>query len=256
MIDIKTPQEIESMRKGGRILADVLFETLAHAKAGVTEIELDELADRLILEKGGEAAFKKVPGYRNATCMSTNDVVVHGIPSNYKLKEGDIVGIDCGVYFEGLYTDMSNSVIVGSNQEKNEADKFLAVGKEALNAGIKAAVKGNRVGHISKVIQDIVEKENGYSIVRSLIGHGVGKELHEEPEVPGYLIGKIEKTPLLEPGMTIAVEVIYNMGSRDVSFANNDGWTIVTSDGQLSGLYERTILITRESPEVLTSRSL
>jgi methionyl aminopeptidase len=251
MIDIKTPKELESMRKGGKILAEVLFETLSHAKPGVSEIKLEEMADRLIREKGGEAAFKKVPGYKWATCISTNDVVVHGIPSNYKLKDGDVIGIDCGVYLEGFYTDMSDSVRVGGNKG-DELDKFLEVGKKALEAGIEAAKPGNRIGHISKAIQDIVEKENGYSVVRSLIGHGVGKTLHEDPEVPGYLNVKIEKTPELRPGMTIAIEVIYNMGGHEVSFANNDGWTIVTSDGTLSGLYERTVAITDKGNEILT----
>jgi len=254
MIDLKTPEEIKSMRKGGKILAEVLFEVLAHAKPGVTEIELEKMADRLISEKGGEAAFKKVPGYSWATCISTNDVVVHGIPGNYKLKEGDVLGIDCGVYFNGLYTDMSHSIRVTSRKKKkeDEIDTFLKTGEKALKAGIAQAVSGNRVGHISKAIQDIVEKEAGYSVVRSLIGHGVGKELHEEPEVPGYLTGKIEKTPVLKPGMTIAIEVIYNIGESEVSFGNNDGWTIVTSDGSLSGLYERTVLITDKTPEILT----
>ncbi len=251
MIDIKSKVEIESMKKGGKILSDVLFEVLDSARPGVTEKELEEMADRLIVEKGGEPAFKKVPGYLHATCISTNNVVVHGIPSDYKLKDGDVIGIDCGVYYDGLYTDMSHSVRVGGSRN-DEVDEFLSVGEKALSEAIKIAQGGNRIGHISKTIQDIVEKEAGYSIVRSLIGHGVGKELHEDPEVPGYLHGKIEKTPILEPGMTIAIEIIYNMGGYEVSYANNDGWTIVTSDGALSGLYERTVVITQKEPFVLT----
>jgi methionyl aminopeptidase len=137
-------------------------------------------------------------------------------------------------------------------KKKDEVDKFLEVGKFALEAGIAQAVVGNRVGHISKAIQDIVEKDAGYSIVRSLIGHGVGRELHEEPEIPGYLHGKLEKTPLLREGMTIAVEVIYNMGGHDVQL-DTDGWTIRTEDGSLAGLFERTIAITSSGPLVLTS---
>ncbi len=251
MIDIKTSDEIEKMRKGGKILSDVLSEVLSYARPGVSEIELDGMADRLISEKGAEAAFKKVPGYNHATCISTNNVVVHGIPTNYKLNDGDVLGIDCGVYYQGLYTDMSETIVVGQSKLQ-DVDKFLQTGKKALIEGISVAVAGNRIGHISRTIQDIVEKEGGYSVVRSLIGHGVGKALHEDPEVPGYLNKKIEQTPLLKSGMTIAIEVIYSMGKADVSFANKDGWTIATTDGSLSGLFERTVLIGSKTPEVLT----
>lgn len=257
MIDIKTPEQIKKMAEGGKILADVLREVLENVRPGVTEIELDLLADRLIREKGGEAAFKKVKGYNHATCISTNNVVVHGIPSDRKLKVGDVIGIDCGVFYKGLNTDMSETLRVSTNNKQqtisnsDEVDKFLETGKKALEEAIKVAVLGNRIGHISKTIQEIVE-EQGYSVVRSLIGHGVGKNLHEDPEVPGYLDKKIEKTPLLKPGMTIAVEVIYNMGGFEVSYSNSDGWTIVTSDGSLSGLFERTIAITENKPLILT----
>ena len=257
MIDLKTPEEIEIMRQGGKILAEVLQEVLENVRPGVTELELDTLANRLILEKGGEAAFKKVKGYKHATCISTNNVVVHGIPSDRKFEIGDVVGIDCGVFYKGLNTDMSETIKVKSQKskvkslERDEVDRFLETGKHALDEAIEIAIVGNRIGHISKTIQDIVEKE-GYSVVRSLIGHGVGKKLHEDPEVPGFLNKKIEKTPLLKKGMTIAVEVIYNMGGYGVSYSNNDGWTIITSDGSMSGLYERTIAITEDEPLILT----
>jgi methionyl aminopeptidase len=259
VIHYKTHEEIESMKKGGKILADVLWEVMDFIKPGITEIEIDSMADRLIEQKGAEAAFKKVKGYNNATCISTNNIVVHGIPSEYKLKEGDIIGVDCGVYYKGMNTDMSETFRVPKINNKQSTinkedriDKFLSVGKQALEEAIKDAVPGNRIGHISKTIQDIVEKENGYSIVRSLIGHGVGKNLHEDPEVPGYLNKKIEKTQLLRPRMTIAIEIIYNMGSPEVSFINKDRWTIGTSDGSLSGLFERTIAITENGPLILT----
>jgi methionyl aminopeptidase len=255
MISIKTPQEIKIMKKGGKILADVLFEVLKHAKVGVSELELDQLAEKLILEKGGEPGFKKVEGYKYTICISTNDVVVHGIPTTYKLKAGDKIGIDCGVYYQGFHTDMAQSIKI-KNQRSNikdldEVDKFLKVGEKAMWEGIKAAKLGNRIGNISKVIQDIVEGD-GYSVVRSLIGHGVGRELHEDPEVPGFLDGKIEATPLLKEGMTIAIEVIYNIGKYDVVYGNRDGWTIKTKDGSLSGLFERSIAILKQGPVVLT----
>ena len=254
MIKIKSKKEIEIMQFGGHILSDVLMQVMDLIKPGVTELEIDRMAEKLILENGGEPGFKKVKGYNHTICVSTNDVVVHGIPSAYKFKEGDVVGIDCGVFYKGFHTDMAETKIVQSSKFKvqSSVDKFLNIGKYALEEGIKQAVVGNKVGHISKVIQDIIERQNGYSVVRSLIGHGVGRELHEEPEVPGYLIGKIEKTPLLKEGMTIAIETIYNMGSKDVVL-DNDGWTIRTKDGKLSGLFERSIAITKNGPILLTS---
>lgn len=257
MIDYKTPEEIKVMKQGGKILADVLFEVLKNVKPGVTELEIDVLADRLITKKGAEPAFKKVKGYKHATCISTNDVVVHGIPTDRKFAEGDIVGIDCGVFYKGFNTDMSETRRVSAKslklkaQNSEEIDKFLETGKRALEEAIKIAVPGNRIGQISKTIQDIVEG-GGYSVVRSLIGHGVGKKLHEEPEIPGFLNKKIEKTPMLKEGMTIAIEVIYNMRNHEVSYSNRDGWTIVTSDGSMSGLFERTIAITDKGNIVLT----
>jgi methionyl aminopeptidase len=250
MIHIKSAEEIKIMQHGGHILATVLGEVMDAIKPGVTELDLDRLAERRICEMGGEPGFMKVDGYKHTTCMSTNDVVVHGIPTDYALKEGDIVGVDCGVFYKGFHTDMSDSRIVAGKADK-EVSKFLAVGKTALDEAIAQAVIGNHIGHISKTIQDIVEKQNGYSIVRSLIGHGVGRELHEEPEVPGYLHGKLEKTPKLREGMTIAVEVIYNMGTPEVML-DRDHWTIRTADGKIAGLYERTIAITQNGPLMLT----
>jgi len=252
MIDYKTPQQIKDMLHGGHILATVLDEVMDAIKPGITELELDQLAEKRIRALGGEPGFMKVQGYRHTTCFSTNDVVVHGIPSSYVLQVGDVVGVDCGVYYKGLHTDMSETRRVSNVTSKDdEIDQFLKIGKIALEEAIKQAVIGNHVGHISQTIQRIVEKEAGYSIVRSLIGHGVGKELHEAPEVPGYLIGSINRTPLLKEGMTIAVEVIYNMGTPDVVL-DRDHWTIRTKDGKLSGLYERTIAITKDGPLMLT----
>jgi methionyl aminopeptidase len=258
MIHIKSKKELEAMETGGHILSEVLSEVMDSIKPGVTELDLDNLAEKLILEKGGEPGFKRVRGYHHSICLSTNDVVVHGIPGSYSFEEGDVVGVDCGVFYKGLHTDMAETRRVSEIKDQrskikdDETERFLKVGKRALDEGIKQAVAGNRVGHISKVIQDIVEKEAGYSIVRSLIGHGVGRELHEEPEVPGYLHGKIENTPMLSEGMTIAVEVIYNMGGKGVML-DDDGWTIRTEDGSMAGLFERSIAITQSQPLVLTS---
>ncbi len=250
MIKIKTDKEIEIMCHGGKILAEVLFETLKNVKPGVSELELDNIAEKLIIKKGGQPGFKLVEGYKHTICISVNDVVVHGIPTNYKIKEGDIVGIDCGVFYGGFHTDMAETVAVGDVGK--EVLKFLETGKLALEAGINAARAGNHTGHISQAIQNIIEGI-GYSVVESLVGHGVGKDLHEDPEVPGFLIDKIADTPLLRVGMTLAVEVIYNNGGKDVVYSGTDGWTIKTKDGSLAGLFERTIDISEKYPLILTS---
>ncbi len=249
-MDDKTKKKVEIMRKAGKMLGEVLFEVLKSVKPGVTEIELDRLAERLILEKGGEVSFKKVDGYQHTICVSTNEVVVHGIPKEKVLNEGDIIGIDCGVFLEGFHTDMAETVIVGSTSNP-EVTKFLQVGKKAMYEAIKQAKIGHRVGHISRTMQERIEG-NGYNVVRSLVGHGVGKELHEEPEVPGYLEKEIRKTPQLIEGMTIAVEAIYNMGEPGVKYDGSDDWTIVSEDGSLAGLFERTIVITENGSELIT----
>lgn len=258
MIDIKSDKEIAIMQYGGHILANVLMKVMDAIEPGVSEIEIDRYAEELIRKEGGEPGFQKVPGYHHATCISTNDVVVHGIPGAYTFKTGDVVGVDCGVFYKGFHTDMSETrrVSTGNKEsktkiKKDDIDTFLEIGKRALDEAIKIATPGNRIGHISKTIQDIVEKQAGYSVVRNLIGHGVGRELHEEPEVPGFLIGDISKTPLLKEGMTIAIEVIYNMGKKDVVL-DQDGWTIRTKDSSISGLYERTVAITKDGVVVLT----
>lgn len=249
-------KKIEKMKHAGKILGEVLDETLAFIKPGVTELEVDKFAEKAILAKGGKPGFKKVPGYHHTICISSNDVVVHGIPTDRVLQEGDIVGIDCGVYFDGYHTDMAETIIVRTKDTKPQksVENFLAVGKRAMFNGIKQAKGGNHVGDISAAMQKAIEG-GGYSVVRSLVGHGVGRELHEEPEIPGYLTKAINKTPPLTPGMTIAVEIIYNMGKPAVAYTEDDDWTIVTEDGSLSGLFERTLLVTDGGFELLTRRA-
>jgi methionyl aminopeptidase len=254
VIKFKTEKEIEIMRQSGKILAEVLEELIANVRPGISEIELDRMAEKLILSKGGEPGFKKVEGYDNTICISVNDVVVHGIPTDYVLKEGDKVGIDCGVFYRGFHTDMAQTTVIEGGKNQDEVVKFLQIGEKAMWEGIGAAKLGNRIGDISKAMQDIVEGQGGYSVVRSLIGHGVGRELHEDPEVPGFLDRPILRTPLLEEGMTIAIEIIYNMGSSDVVYSGDDGWTIKSKDGSLSGLFERSIAITKRGTEVLTRK--
>lgn len=250
-IHIKTPQEVDSMRKGGKILSETVWEVLGHAKPGVSELNLDQLAEKLIIQKGGEPGFKKVRGYHHTICSCTNDVIVHGIPGPHILKEGDVFGLDCGVFLNGFHTDMSETIVVGKAKNQ-KVYQFLDTGKRALEEAILEVKPGNYIGDISSTIQRIVEKEGGYGVTRELIGHGVGKKLHEDPPVPGYVSRRREKTPKLVPGMVIAIEVIYNMGSREIVFAGTDDWTIKTKDGSISGLFERTVLITESGFEILT----
>ncbi len=251
MIDDKTRKKIEAMREAGKILGEVLQEVLMAVKPGITEIELDHLAERLILEKGGESGFKKVDGYAHTICVSTNDVVVHGIPKGRVLQEGDIIGIDCGVYLNGYHTDMAETIVVGKTSNP-QVTKFLEIGKKAMYDGIRQAKAGRRVGNISQAMQEQIEGVGGYSVVRSLVGHGVGKELHEDPEIPGYIEREIRSTQVLTEGMTIAVEIIYNMGKADVHYDGSDDWTISSTDKSLAGLFERTVLVTAEGPELIT----
>jgi len=261
MVPIKSSQDLKKMQEGGKILAAVLSTVLENIKPGVSEKDLEEIAVSEIKKAGGAPSFKMVPGYKHALCISTNDVIVHGIPGNYKFKEGDVVGIDCGVFYKGFHTDMSDSIIVRAidvrtqtidfRLKQQENDLFLDTGIKALEEAIKEAKIGNRVGNISKKIQSFIEGA-GYSVVKVLVGHGVGKELHEEPEIPGFLDKTIDRTPVLKEGMTIAIEVIYNKGKSGVEYGD-DGWTIRTQDHQISGLFERTVAITKNGPLILTN---
>lgn len=256
MISIKTEEEIEIMKKGGQILAGVMEEIKKNVRPGVSTLELDRLADKLISQKG-EPSFKKVRDYKWASCMCVNDIVVHGIPGDYKLKEGDLLGIDIGMFYQGFHTDMAETIIIQNAKVKSQNEEkrnFLKTGQKALEKAINQALVGKHIGHLSAIIQETVEKE-GYSSVRALTGHGIGKNLHEEPAIPCFLEDKVEKTPKLKEGMTLAVEIIYNQGKRQVVYRNDDGWTIQTEDGKLSGLFEKTIAITAKGPIVLTQTS-
>ena len=249
MITPKTPDEIDAMREGGAKLGAILQQLLNKAQPGVALLEIETLADRMIVEAGGEASFKTVKGYKWATCLCVNDVVVHGIPTKYVLKDGDIFTIDVGILYKGFHTDTAWTKIIGPQNE--EVNKFLKTGEDALWQAIAQARAGNRIGHISQTIQQIIEGA-GFGIVKTLVGHGVGRELHEAPQVPGFLKVPIEATPELLKDMTIAVEVIYAAGSGAVVYSNDDGWSIATRDGSLTAVFEHTIVITEGQPQVLT----
>ncbi|KKU83167.1 MAG: Methionine aminopeptidase [Microgenomates group bacterium GW2011_GWA2_47_8] len=248
-----TQNKIAYMQEGGTKLGVILGQLLHAAQPGVSLIEVEKLAQRLIKEAEGEASFQTVKDYRWATCLCVNDVVVHGIPTDYQLKEGDMLTIDVGILYQGFHTDTAWTKIVRSQKQdkQNEKERFLKIGEEALWSAIDVARVGNRVGHISQVIQRIVQGA-GYGIVRTLVGHGVGRELHEEPQIPGILKTSIESTPELVPDMTIAIEVIYAMGSGAVVYANDDGWSIASRDGSLTAVFEHSVVVTRDRPMVLT----
>ncbi|MGI5826661.1 MAG: type I methionyl aminopeptidase [Patescibacteria group bacterium] len=250
-IFLKSPEEISRMAEAGEILGNIMSQILEKIEPGISTLEIDSWVEDRIINAGGEAAFKKVPRYHWATCTGINDEVVHSIPREDKiLKEGDLLKIDMGMWWRGFNTDMSWTAVVQKSEVKNQKSKFLETGEKALEEAIKVARPGNRIGHISKTIQETVETA-GYHPVRILTGHGIGRKLHEEPMIPGILTKSIEKTPEIVPGMTLAIEVIYNLGEGEVVLAE-DGWTILTKDGKISGLFEKTIAITENGPLVLT----
>jgi methionyl aminopeptidase len=239
----RSPEELELMRKSGEMSAKALKNVIKAVKSGVTLAELEKVVADTIEGLGGTSSFKTVPGYHWYTCININEEVVHGIPREIVLKKGDKVSIDLGALYKGWHTDTAWSLIVDE-----EPSKFLRVGEEALWKGIKNAVAGKRVGDISHAIQETIEG-SGYEVVRSLVGHGVGKELHEGPEIPGF--GKAGTGPVLQEGMTIAIEAIYTESTQDVVLAE-DGWTIASSDGSLGGLFEMSVIVGKNEAEVIT----
>ncbi len=254
MVTIKSVHEIKLMKEACRITGHVYNELEKIIKPGMSTMQLDKFADRIIRENGGIPAqkgypsgIKGVPPFPATLCISVNDEVIHGIPSDKKIiKDGDVVSIDLVVYKDGFHGDAARTFIVGNGTE--EAKRLVDVTKKAFFEGIKYAVKGNRIGDVSHAIGEFVEK-NGYNVVREFQGHGIGREMHEDPGIPNY--GKAGRGIRLEPGMTLAVEPMVIAGKRDV-VQDYDGWTILTKDGSLSAHYENTILITEKEPEILT----
>lgn len=252
MILIKSPKEIEYMRESGRIVALALNEMEKAVRPGITTKELDTIATTVLKHEGAIPSFKGQMGFEGSKpypatiCASVNNQIIHGIPDNYALKEGDIVSIDMGAVKNGYHGDAARTFAVGNISD--EAKKLIEVTKQSFFEGIKNAVDGNRVSDISHAVQ-VYAESFGFSVVRDFVGHGVGKELHEDPQVPNY--GKPGRGPRLAKGMVIAVEPMINAGSYDIDILRN-GWTVVTVDGKLSAHYENTILITDGEPEILT----
>jgi len=246
MIIRKSPQEIERMARAGEVVADVLALLGERARPGVTTEELDALADEFIRSRGGIPTFKGYRGYPASICTSPNDMVVHGIPGPYALSDGDVLSVDVGVTLDGFVADSAYTFPIGDIPP--EAERLLEGCKAALAAGIEQCRSGNRLSDISHAIQ-VVTEEHGFSVVRSLVGHGVGRSMHEEPQIPNF--GEPGRGPQLSPGMTFAIEPMINAGGADVVI-HDDEWSISTSDGSLSAHFEHTVAVTEDEPRILT----
>lgn len=247
MIYYKSEEEVELIKESGEILSRAHGEVAREVKPGVKTIQLDKLAEEYIMDNGGVPSFKDYNGFPYTLCISLNENVVHGFPSEVELKEGDIVSIDCGVFYKGFHSDCAYTYPIGEISKDKE--QLLKVTKESLYKGIEKAVSGNRIGDVGFAVQQYVE-EYGYTVVRELVGHGLGKDLHEAPEVPNY--GKRGRGPKLKPGLVIAIEPMVNLGKKNI-VQESDGWTIRTADRMPSAHYEHTVAIFQDRTEILTT---
>lgn len=246
MINIKNDMEIQYMRDAGKVVSGVLALIEQVVKPGITTEDLDKLADEFIIKQGAKPSFKGYCGFPASICTSVNNEVVHGIPTNRSLLEGDIISIDCGAVLNGYHGDAARTFPVG--KVSDEAARLIEVTKNSFFKGASKAVVGNRLSDISAAIQCYAQ-ENGYSVVRDFVGHGIGTSMHEDPEVPNY--GTPSKGPKLVHGMVLAIEPMINMGKHYVKVESNK-WTVVTRDGSLSAHYENTVAILKQGPEILT----
>ena len=246
MIPVKSAAEIQRMRVACAAAADVLYGVAALVAPGCTTQELNAAAGELIAKQGGKSPFLGYKGYPGNICVSVNEEVVHGIPGKRRVQYGDIVSLDVGIILDGFVGDNATTVAVGAVQPR--AQELLRVTEKALFAGIAKARAGNRVGEISFAVQSVVEA-NGFAVVREFVGHGVGRKLHEDPQIPNF--GRANEGPKLKPGMTLAIEPMINAGTFEVQMLS-DGWTVVTADGAPSAHFEHTVLVTDGEPEVLT----
>jgi methionyl aminopeptidase len=249
MIALKSPREIEIMAEGGRILGATVSHLRAQAKAGVSTLDLDEMAETFIRShEGATPAFKGLYGFPGSVCTSINQEIVHGIPSRKRvLRDGDVLSLDIGVGYKGYFTDSATTVAIGEVDATSR--QLLAVTEQALAAGIAAAVIGNHIGDIGAAVQAVAEGA-GFSVVRDLVGHGIGTEFHEEPQVPNY--GKPKRLMKLTPGLTIAIEPMVSVGTPKTR-TMPDRWTVVTADGSRAAHFEHTVAITDAGPRVLTA---
>jgi methionyl aminopeptidase len=248
LIYYKTNEEIELLRISNLLVSATLAEVASHIKPGVTTNQLDKIAEAFIRDNGGVPAFKGYKGFPFTCCMSINEAVVHGFANDVPLKDGDIVSIDTGVVKNGYVGDSAYTFAIGEIAE--EIKNLLKVTKESLYKGIEKATVGNRIGDISWAIQEHTEKKHGYGVVRELTGHGVGKSLHEDPEVPNY--GRRGNGLKLQDGLVIAIEPMINLGNKEI-FVADDDWTIVTQDGKVSAHFEHSIVVRKNKADILSS---
>ena len=248
-LSLKTSSDIDQMKTAGTKLAYVRDQTAKFIKPGITSLELDQIATKLIKEAGAQPSFSMVRGYHHATCININDEVVHSIPTNRKIKSGDVVSLDVGLCFDGWHSDTSITVAVGTST--SSINNFLTIGKRSVKKAIEVCIAGNRVWDLSHAMQTTVENA-GYGVVTALTGHGIGRYLHEEPAVPCFEVQDYKHSPLLRVGMVLAIEIMYAQGSGEVVYKNDDGWTICTRDGKIAGLFEETVAITKDGPLILT----
>jgi len=247
MIVRKSKRELETMARAGRVVAEALELLGENIRPGITTAELDRIAEELIRGHGGVPTFKGYRGFPASICASPNDMVVHGIPGAYELEDGDLISIDVGVTLDGFVADSAYTFAVGEIDP--EAQRLLDVCQAALQAGIVQATPGNRIGDISAAVQGVTE-EAGFSVVRTLVGHGVGRSMHEEPQIPNF--GEPGRGPELAEGMTLAIEPMITAGGHAI-VVDEDGWSIYTEDGSLAAHFEHTVAITGEEPNVLTA---
>ena len=250
MINLKTAHEIDLMARAGSLLASVLPPLKEACEAGVKTIELDRIADKLIRAGGAKPGFLGYNGFPNSICVSINDEAVHGIPGNRKIVSGDLVSLDLGLVLEGFWADVG--ITVGVGKIAKEGERLIQVTEQALYVGIEKARPGGYLGDISSAIQKHVEAA-GFSVIRQFVGHGIGRQMHEDPQVPNF--GTPGTPPKLKAGMTLAIEPMVNAGSHEV-YMKPDGWTICTADGRLSAYFEHTVAITEQGPLVLTASPL
>jgi len=250
-IFFKTDEEIEIIRENCLLVSKTLALVAEKLKPGITGLEIDKLAEDFIRSHNAVPGFKDYNGFPSTLCVSINDAVVHGIPSEYKFKEDDIVSVDCGVLANGYYGDAAYTFAF--NNVKQETIDLMNVTKESLHLGIESAIVGNRIGDIGFAIQKLAEKEHSYGVVRELVGHGIGQNLHEEPQVPNF--GRRGSGVLLKDGLVIAIEPMINLGTKKVKISK-DGWTIVTADNLPSAHFEHTIAIRKSGPEILSNHEI
>ncbi|MDO8741766.1 MAG: type I methionyl aminopeptidase [Candidatus Roizmanbacteria bacterium] len=250
MVNLKSDEEISIMAEGGKRLRLVVENLLPLIKDGITTKEIDDKAEELIKKQGGKSSFKTVPGYLFSICSPINEQIVHTKPSNRILKDGDVLTLDIGMLFKGWHTDYAITKVVGGQGKDTNINKFLKIGEETLYLAIKKARIGNRLGEISETIEKEITG-HGHFIIKELTGHGIGKKLHEDPYVFGFVDRPINKSLLIKKGLVIAIEIIYAMGTGKMIY-EEDNWSIITKDRSLSACFEHTIAVTDQGPVILT----